>query len=436
MSVLGLVPISVRAAVSRRLLSKRLLLAESTMRSWFGFPGNSLRRALRKEGVHGVNVEHRGWRDSQRSNSRNEPAIEPRALASMLRYPVSIELEATFEEINELPKEVVQGCRARHAEQIEQHGLAVEQAFGAYAPKAVAIVQGYDPLNAVVRHCAIRRELPVIAFENTALNDRILWDDVSGITTNKNLSKNFYWRHRDTVDEEALSRHCERLIAETKNKKLAEHASPEKRFLPSADDRPNILFLGQVYTDSSILFGIGHWGSPVRLLRELAQLADQMDFNLWVKLHPKEIAGVTPVTNQPYRKLTYRKLMADPGFREVAAEGSRLLIDHENEFDTYDMMLKSDAVITVNSQAGLEAAIRGLPAILAGEAFYGGLGFTLDASDSGSLRLRLEQALRMSAAERGVRTTEARIFTSLYFERYCVEKSSEAVASLVARRCF
>ncbi len=303
-------------------------------------------------------------------------------------------------------------------------------------PAAVAVVQGYDTFQAVARELALQNNLAVIAFENTALKDRLLWDDHSALTTNRNLASNFYWRHLDTADSLAVDTYVNRLVAETKQRKQEEHASPEQRFNGSRPNRPTVLFLGQVYTDSSVLFGIRDWKTPVHLMLELARRAVKMDFNLWIKLHPKEIKGASPVTGKAYNKLTYRKLTACPEFRQFITDTDRVMIDHENTYDTYDLISKADAAVTLSSQAGLEAAIRGVPSVVAGQAYYGGLGFTLDADCPEVLEIELGRALGMSDESKAERRLAARIFTHIYFERYCITKSPDAVAQLVAKRCF
>jgi capsule polysaccharide export protein KpsC/LpsZ len=300
----------------------------------------------------------------------------------------------------------------------------------------LAIVQGYDPSNAVAREVAIRRDLSVIAFENTAHKERMLWDDQSALTTNRNLAKNYFWRYRDSVAQEQAEAYCESLIAQTKANKAAEHESPARTFEGSVAGRPNVLFLGQVYTDSSIIFGLGAWETPVDLAVALARLAVELDFNLWFKLHPKEVSGSAPVTGRPYRKLTHRKLMANEEFCELSKDTSRFMVDHENTYDTYGLIAAAEVAVTVNSQAGLEAVIRGLPTVVAGDAFYGGLGFTQDVPEPRLLKVQLEHALGLDGEQKREATAEARLLAYIYFERYCIQKSPESMANLIARRCF
>lgn len=400
-------------------------------RSWFGFPLRALPQALRKQGIGSVPLDHAGWRAGQSDASLTDAQVEV-----LLQYPLCIDLEATPSELARLDPEVVAQAREIHRATIQAHTAQISHAIDVARPGALAIIQGYDPFNAVARELAMERSLPVIALENTAVSDRMLWDDHSALTTNRNLAKNFYWRHEPAADPAASEAYCSKLIAETKQRKLGEHASPALAYAASGPARPTVLFLGQVYTDSSVIYGIGEWQTPVRVMRELARLAEVMDFNLWIKLHPKEIAGSSPVVDRPYNKLTHRKLSGDQEFQSYAADTGRVMIDHDNTFDTYDLISKADAVVTLNSQAGLEAAIRGVPAVLAGQAFYGGLGFTLEADCPELLGVQVNRALGMDQQSKKELQSAAQIFTHIYFERYCIRKSPDAVARLIAKRCF
>ena len=289
MNPLRKLPIRFRAKIGRRLAPRRMLMSESMIQSWFDFPRKSLTRALLKKGIFTIDPEHPGWKATVGDGNHQLTTSEAAILA---QYPVCIELECTPAELDTIPKARIDEVSKKHQKNIQALASHIGTVFECFDPDAVAIVQGYDSMNAVSRCLAIRQNLPLLSLENTAISDRMLWDNLSGITTNRNLAKNFYWRFRDTVGEHYAHSYCEELISKTKNKKLAEHTSPEKPFVTAGNKRPNVLFLGQVYTDSSVLFGIGDWKTPVHLMKDLARLANIMDFNLWIKLHPKEMYGI------------------------------------------------------------------------------------------------------------------------------------------------
>ena len=291
------------------------------------------------------------------------------------------------------------------------------------SPSCVVIVQGYEMTGAVYRHSALQLDIPVLALENTAVKGRMLWDNVSGITTNRNLAKNFHWRYRESIAAGDAEQFCQDLISRTKQLKSAEHQSPSRPY-QTRDGRPMVLFLGQVYTDSSVVFDSAGWDSPVQVIRQLCRWCVEHDRDLVIKLHPKEASGRAPVTDAPYNQLTWRKLQADPEMRRFL-DDERICVDRENVLDTYSLMEQCSFAVTINSQSGLEAAIRGKPVVVCGHAFYSGLGFTTDAPDPSRFQAIMGSPVEANAAE-------ARRFAAIFFQRYCRPQSAAAVARLIA----
>ncbi len=92
-------------------------------------------------------------------------------------------------------------------------------------------------------------------------------------------------------------------------------------------------------------------------------------------------------------------------------------------------------VVTLNSQVSLEAAIRNVPSVTVGQAIYGDHNCSLDAECSETLEIQIGRVLGMSDESKADRRLAARTFTHISFERYCITKSPDAVAQLVAKRC-
>ena len=86
-------------------------------------------------------------------------------------------------------------------------------------------------------------------------------------------------------------------------------------------------------------------------------------------------------TSQELAQRQWQRKIAALDAHTVCAPLTRLgaAIDADNMYDMYDLMAGCSAAVTINSQSGLEAAIRGKPVVVCGEAFYGGLGFTCEA---------------------------------------------------------
>lgn len=292
-------------------------------------------------------------------------------------------------------------------------------------PRAVIIVQGYFITNAAARWVAIDLAIPVIAVENTGIKTRMLWDDISAITTNKNMAANYYWKFREHVSYAVVDEYCKKLILETKMLKSEEHQSPYVSH-ESHNGRPTVLFIGQVYTDSSIIFGLADWHSPINVMVELCRWCKSNNHNLVIKLHPKELEGKSPGSDIPLNKMTWRKMQSDTLLKKYL-DDSFLTVDHDNSLDTYSLIDKCSFAVTINSQAGLETAIRGKPIVVCGNAFYGNLGFTHDAPAPEFFTHAADCASRGQAYVK-----ESRRFAYIFFDKYCKEKSAHSLRQIIA----
>ncbi len=349
-------------------------------------------------------------------------------LWSVACYQISLETSATPDEIditNPSHRGVVAGAFGRARKSINEASAYLEF----YKPDSVVYAQGYDIESAVLRHLAVKRGIRVVALENIFRKDRLLWDDVSGIAVNKTLARNYYWRYSGLVDPVKASRDVRDYLSKIGMAKSEEHASPVRTldvdFLPAGK---TLLFIGQVMMDSSILFGLPGFESQVDVISSLAEWASAREVNLIVKLHPKE--SPTNQDHLPYfRGVTHRRLNADARFSEASSRmGRRLLIDFANDFNTYDLIRRADACVTVTSQAGLEALLFGKELVVCGEAFYAGIGITHEAGSHGCLRACLEDVLFKEI--RRNRGDEAAVFFHIYSELYCLPKTENALVSL------
>lgn len=355
--------------------------------------------------------------------------IDRQSLVRIALYSICIELEKLPNELDF--KDVTTNAALEKRLRILENQVAVvSKYFDNARPKLAIIVQGYEEQSAIMREIAIDRNIPILALENTALNDRILWDNLSGITTNRNLSKNFYWRYEGNISNSTAQAYCEELVSNTKQRKNAEHISPDDKLeLPFKGEFG--LFLGQVYTDSSILFGLGNWDSPESVVEQFLLACRAHGLKAILKLHPKEKSGVAPITHQPYEQLTWRKLNSHPGVVNLINNSDLVFVDHNNELDTYKLIEKARITSTITSQSGLEALIRRKPCVVCGRAFYADLGFSFDANQD-TFQKVFENA--MLHEDLDARTTEAQKFTYSHFEKYCRPKSGDNVVHL-AKAC-
>jgi Tfp pilus assembly protein PilF len=353
-------------------------------------------------------------------------------LWTVCRYRAALILRKMTERIDPTTEEdrKVLAALYDHAATIVDKAIAH---LDCYRPETVAFAQGHDLVSAVLRGLGIRRGLRVVSLENIFRKDRLLWEDVSGISVNQNLSRNYYWRYRDAVSTAVVDGSVATYLEQVKGAKSGEHASPSTR-LPAglAADLPTITYLAQVSADSSVLFGLRGFASQIEVIATLARFAAARGIRLLIKLHPKENPAFKEST-AAVRGLTAEGLAHHAGFQEARERlGGRLILDDANRYDTYDMIRNANVCVTINSQAGLEAALHGKEVVLCGEAFYGALGFTHEATDAATLEFALDRILRDDV--RVNRGSEVRSFFYIFAELYCLPKSVAAMRALLGGR--
>ena len=346
----------------------------------------------------------------------------PPMLKDALRYAAAVEAEEVSSNTGSENLPIMSIWTTRLAEMLE----LTEAAFRRDRPALVVLVQGYEPVNAVARAAALNLGIPALAVENTSLKSRMLWDNVSAITTNRSLAANYYWRYKGSVNDAIVNEYIESLLSGLRAFKTEEHTAPSGMGAPECS-RPNVLFLAQVLTDSSIIFGLGNDESPLDYIQSTVNWCQKNGYRLILKLHPKEFIGNDPIANRPYRKLTYRKMLQRTGLMQTLKE-NQAIIDSENSFDTYELIHQSKFVVTVNSQAGLEAALFDKPVVVCGNAFYRGLGFTLDINHPSQFNSMMDIAAVFEVPR------SCREFAYIYFKQYCRSKTEDSLVGLIAEQ--
>ncbi len=301
-----------------------------------------------------------------------------------------------------------------------------------YQPRTLLLAQGYFPISAVMRQLGLAAGVRIVSIEITLRRDRMLWEDVVGAAVNTHFAKNYFWRYQHHVTPETAHATTAQYLRQIHTFKAAEHASPtDGRQLPPCK-RPTLLYLGQVSTDAAVLYGRRGFASQPAAIAAAAAYAAEQGLRLVVKLHPKE--GPSFKDPLPYFKgLTARLLEGEPTF--VAARqrlGDNLIVDSDNQYNTYQLIEHAEACVTLNSQAGLEALLMGKEVVLAGDAAYGQLGFTHEAEDAPSLEFCLNRVLREGLRRNdGVR---CRQYFHIFTELYCLPKTEASLVELALGR--
>lgn len=295
----------------------------------------------------------------------------------------------------------------------------------------VIILQGYLYTQAILRWFCIQHDIQVIAFENTFYKNKMIWDFVSGISVNKNLSANFFWKYDSLIGMEKAKRYAENFINNIKDNKQTEHQSPKVAVLPKLPKEKTIFFVGQVYTDASTLFGIYDFDSPLPIIETLVNYSVKHNINLIIKLHPKEISG-KDICKKPYNSLTHHIISGKRNLFKQISNSPNILYDYDNKYDTYAMIKASDLCVTINSQTGLEASLMNKCVITCGTAFYDCINSVFIAKNTKILTSIIDNLLTKSPTL--VDMEQIYRFFYIFCEKYCIEKNEKSFVNKITHR--
>lgn len=393
--------------------------------NWFGFDNERIKRELKSLGVdyHQFNVSE-SW------SSSNIEYLDSESLYQAIIYTVCNELELVPEDVSLAnPEHFDVYCRLAHI--AKNCADYVVNKIRELNITKILIPQGYVLEAAVCRLLAAKMSLPILAIENTLSKEKLLWENISGTTVNVNLSKNYYYKYAPLTSFEVATEYVQRYLLNVRSLKAVEHSTPAYSAVRISDSKKIVLFLGQVYVDSSVLFGINRFASQVSIIEYLCDYCYKNNYKLIVKLHPKEIRGKS-IVNKPLNKMTWRKLCDSNNFMSNYNNNSEIIIDHENKYDTYMLIEQANVCVTINSMSGLEALTIGKKVITCGHSCYGGLGFTSDAHDYKDLNYFLDKNLSCEGNDSSHYQEDVVKFFYIYLNLYCVGKNESELVRLLA----
>jgi Capsule polysaccharide biosynthesis protein len=135
-------------------------------------------------------------------------------------------------------------------------------------------------------------------------------------------------------------------------------------------DKPLIAAYTNVFWDAQLHYPQNAFSSQLEWLEQTIRFFEtRPDLQLAIRIHPAEVSGV-PVSRQRARD-------------EIAKSFARLpanvvVIDPESALSSYRLADLADAVLIYGTKMGVELAARGMPVIVAGEAWVRNKGFTVD----------------------------------------------------------
>jgi hypothetical protein len=137
-------------------------------------------------------------------------------------------------------------------------------------------------------------------------------------------------------------------------------------------NRPTIGLLTNVFWDAQLHYRANAFRDMLDwVLQTIEYFVGRPDLQLLIRIHPAEVRGTIP-SRQPLLPEIERAFPELP--RNV------FIIPPESNSSTYAAMEACDSVLIYGTKTGVELSSRGIPVIVAGEAWVRGKGVTLDAS--------------------------------------------------------
>jgi hypothetical protein len=284
--------------------------------------------------------------------------------------------------------------------------------FKRYHPWAIIVSQGGPHFIRAAVEVAHKMNINTVATENTLSKEHFHCDNLTGMIINRHTSAKI---GKELIEPISLSdkekAELQSCISGIRNAKSDEHrtegAETEediRRQLALDPAKKLAVLIGQVHTDASITLDSPIFPDSADFYKRVAAFfAEKDDWILVVRLHPKEVAGVTwaggklvgglpegescPPGGIPFNNLTYRLI------EKELSKIPNVRIVPDTKVDTAGLLDIADLGITINSQAGFEYLLRQKRLVVGGNAFYGNKGFTYDVPVAEMLDSTLNHAI-------------------------------------------
>ena len=167
------------------------------------------------------------------------------------------------------------------------------------------------------------------------------------------------------------------------NKEVADDSSAKLAAAGVDGSRPIVTLLTSVVWDAQLHYESNAFPGMVDWVRfTIAYFATRPDLQLVVRVHPAEVTGSNPS----------RQKMADEIARHFPTLPENVLVvPPESDLSTYLLLDRSNAALIYSTKTGIESSARGLPTIVAGEAWIRGKGFSHDAVTPAGYRQMLDR---------------------------------------------
>jgi hypothetical protein len=178
--------------------------------------------------------------------------------------------------------------------------------------------------------------------------------------------------------------------------------------------RPCIGLLTNVAWDAQLHYGASPFDNMMDwLIQTIGYFAGRPELQLIVRVHPAEVKGYIK-SRQPAME------QIGKAFPQLPA--NVFVIPPESSISTYDTMMECNSVLIYATKTGIELAARGMPVIVAGEAWIKNKGFALDASSAVEY-FRLLNRLPLTERLGRELTKRARMYAFHFFMRRMIPVS-------------
>jgi hypothetical protein len=172
------------------------------------------------------------------------------------------------------------------------------------------------------------------------------------------------------------------------------HAADYMEQIGLRHDRPVVLLLTNVAWDAQLHYPANAFPNMMEWIRATVRwFSERPDLQLVIRVHPAEVSG-----NVPSRQRVIESIAAEfPSLPQNVK-----IISPQDTISTYSLAAKADCALIYGTKMGVELSARGMPVIVAGEAWVRGKGFTIDCSDRDDYFRALERLpmrTRLSANE-------------------------------------
>lgn len=293
-----------------------------------------------------------------------------------------------------------------------RHILHYRRLFSKWQPHVAIFFGGHFHQDRCAFLVSREMNIQAVAIESSFIPDKIYWDD-AGVTGNRGGISSFSVMHQC----EALASNEVRQgvvnhmlmsslgITESRWESRDKERERTRMRLNVGEQNKLILFLAQVPYDTSVVCDGGDFSDQTFAMKAVFEtLKLDNNYKFLVRLHPKD--------NDSDLQTQLHSMTDNTGVISVSPRG-------ESRRDLFDDLVAADLAVTVNSQAGLQAAWCGLPVLLLGRAFYGQKGFTFDVLGQSSY---LAPAFRLATSGRATLSRKLLIsYLSLLESKFLID---------------